>query len=174
MQRNDNRYLPLIIAGSLIIPIVVAILYFAPKWKVSVDFSFLPPFYATINGLTAVVLAMGWRAIMKRKIGQHRKLMTTAIVLSVIFLLSYILYHLTSESTVYGGEGPVRYVYYFFLLTHILLSVVIVPLVLITYTRALAERYDRHRRIARWTLPIWLYVAITGVIVYFMIAPYYS
>ncbi|MBA2745904.1 MAG: DUF420 domain-containing protein, partial [Flavisolibacter sp.] len=86
----------------------------------------------------------------------------------------YIAYHLTAESTKFGGEGPIKYVYYFILLTHILLSVVIIPLVLITYVRALSQSFDRHRKIARITFPLWLYVAITGVVVYLMISPYYA
>ena len=171
---NNNKYLPLIIGGSVLIPIIVTILYYAPAWKVDVDFSFLPPFYASINGLTAIVLMLGLREIKKGNIKGHKRFMSAAIVLSIVFLLSYVLYHLTSESTKFGGEGFIKYMYYFILLSHILLSVAIVPMVLITYTRALSERFDKHKNIAKWTLPLWLYVAITGVIVYLMIAPYYT
>jgi putative membrane protein len=99
--------------------------------------------------------------------------MTTAIVLSVLFLLSYVTYHAASESTKFGGEGAIKSIYYFILLSHILLAIVIVPLVLISYVRALSEKFDKHRKIARYTLPLWLYVTITGVIVYLMISPYY-
>ena len=99
--------------------------------------------------------------------------MTTAIGLSVVFLIMYVAYHMTADSTKFGGEGFVRYVYFFLLISHILLSIAVIPLVLITYVRALAERFDRHKKIARITFPIWLYVAVTGVIVYLMISPYY-
>ncbi len=99
--------------------------------------------------------------------------MKTAILCSVLFLLMYIAYHMTSDSTRFGGEGTIRYIYYFILITHIVLSVVVIPFVLITYVRALAKRFDTHKKIARITFPIWLYVAVTGVIVYFMISPYY-
>ena len=100
--------------------------------------------------------------------------MTFAIALSVAFLVMYVAYHMTSDSTKYGGEGAMRYVYFFILITHILLSIAIIPLVLITYVRALAKRFDRHRKIAKITFPLWLYVAVTGVIVYLMISPYYA
>jgi putative membrane protein len=99
--------------------------------------------------------------------------MKTAIALSLAFLVLYIAYHLTTEATKFGGEGMIRYVYFFLLVTHILLSIAVVPLVLITYVRALSERFDKHKKIAKITFPIWLYVAISGVVVYFMIAPYY-
>jgi putative membrane protein len=112
-------------------------------------------------------------AIKNKKIALHRRLMTIAIALSVVFLISYILFHAATEPTKFGGEGAVRSIYYFALLTHIVLSAAVVPLVLISYVRALSERFDKHRKIARITLPIWLYVAFTGVLVYLLIAPYY-
>ena len=99
--------------------------------------------------------------------------MKFAIGLSVTFLVMYVAYHMTSDSTPYGGQGFIRYVYFFILISHILLSIVIIPLVLISYVRALSQRFDKHRRIARITYPIWLYVAVTGVVVYLMISPYY-
>lgn len=99
--------------------------------------------------------------------------MSSAILVSVLFLLSYVAYHLTTSSTPYGGEGWDRKIYFFILITHIVLSAAIVPMVLITYVRALSEKFDKHKKIARITLPIWLYVTITGVVVYLMISPYY-
>lgn len=99
--------------------------------------------------------------------------MKSAITLSVLFLVMYVAYHMTSESTVYGGEGAIRYVYYFILITHILLSIIVIPFVLITYVRAISSDFIRHKKIARITFPLWLYVAVTGVIVYLMISPYY-
>jgi putative membrane protein len=99
--------------------------------------------------------------------------MKFAIFLSVLFLGMYVAYHMTANSTAFGGEGVIRYVYYFILITHICLSVIIIPFVLVTYVRALAQRFDRHKKIAKITFPLWLYVAVTGVIVYLMISPYY-
>ncbi|WP_289664947.1 DUF420 domain-containing protein [Flavobacterium panacagri] len=172
----EKKYSKLIIAVSIIIPVVVAIL-FGVKLK---DFgfnveplSFLPPIYATTNGITAVVLVWAVLAIKKGNQKLHERLMTFAIALSVAFLVMYVAYHMTSDSTKYGGEGALRYVYFFILVTHILLSITIIPLVLITYVRALAKRFDRHRKIAKITFPLWLYVAVTGVVVYLMISPYY-
>jgi putative membrane protein len=172
----EKKFSKFIIAVSIIIPVVVAIL-FGVKLKdfgVEVEpLSFLPPIYATTNGITAVVLVWAVLAIKKGNQKLHERLMTFAIALSVAFLVMYVAYHMTSDSTKYGGEGALRYVYFFILITHILLSIAIIPLVLITYVRALAQRFDRHRKIAKITFPLWLYVAITGVIVYLMISPYY-
>jgi putative membrane protein len=100
--------------------------------------------------------------------------MKICIGLSAAFLVMYVMYHMTSESTPFGGEGVIRYVYFFILITHIILSVVVIPFVLFTFGRALSGNYERHKALARYTFPIWLYVAITGVIVYLMISPYYQ
>jgi putative membrane protein len=135
--------------------------------------SFLPPIYATINGITAVVLVVGVLAIKNGKRQLHKQLMTTAIALSVAFLVMYVAYHMTTDSTKFGGEGIIRPIYFFILISHILLSIAVIPLVLITYVRALAEKFDKHKKIAKITFPIWLYVAVTGVVVYLMISPYY-
>ncbi|KIA96100.1 hypothetical protein OA93_17480 [Flavobacterium sp. KMS] len=173
LEKKYNKYIILV---SIVIPVVVAIL-FGVKLK---DFgynveplSFLPPIYATINGITALVLIIAVMAIKKGNRKLHERLMTMAIALSLAFLVMYIAYHMTSDSTKFGGEGAIRYVYFFILISHILLSIAIVPLVLITYVRAIANTFDKHRKIARITYPLWLYVAITGVIVYLMISPYY-
>ncbi len=172
----EQKYNKWIIAVSIIIPVVVAIL-FSVKLKdfgIQVEpLTFLPPIYATINGFTALVLIAAVIAIKNGNQKVHERLMTTAIALSLAFLVMYIAYHMTADSTKFGGEGSIRYVYFFLLLSHIILSIIVVPLVLITYVRALAQRFDRHRKIARITFPIWLYVAVTGVIVYVMISPYY-
>jgi putative membrane protein len=172
----EKKFSKFIIAVSIIIPTVVAIL-FGIKLKdfgINVEpLSFLPPIYATTNGITAVVLVLAVFAIKNGKQKLHEQLMTFAIALSVAFLVMYVAYHMTSDSTKFGGEGAIRYVYFFILITHILLSIAIIPLVLITYVRALAQRFDRHRKIAKITFPLWLYVAVTGVIVYLMISPYY-
>ena len=172
----DKKYNGFIIAVSILIPLIVAIL-FSVKLK---DFGFdveplrfLPPIYATINGLTALILIFAVIAIKSGNKALHQKLMTTAIACSILFLIMYVAYHMTSDSTSFGGEGTIRYVYFFILLTHIVLSIAIIPLVLITYVRALAQKFDSHRKIARITFPIWLYVATSGVIVYLMISPYY-
>ena len=172
----EKKFGKFIVAVSILIPVVVAIL-FSVKLK---DFgynveplSFLPPIYATINGITAVVLVAGVLAIKNGKRKLHERLMTTAIALSLAFLMMYVAYHMTSDSTKFGGEGIIRPIYFFILISHILLSIAVIPLVLITYVRALAERFDRHKKIAKVTFPIWLYVAVTGVVVYLMIKPYY-
>ena len=179
MENNslEKKYSKWIVFVSILIPVVVAIL-FSIKLK---DFgynveplSFLPPIYATINGITAVFLIAGVLAIKNGNRQLHQRLMTTAIALSVAFLVMYVAYHLTSDSTKFGGEGIIRPIYFFILISHIFLSVAVIPLVLITYVRALAERFDRHKKIAKITFPIWLYVALTGVIVYLMISPYYA
>jgi putative membrane protein len=135
--------------------------------------TFLPPIYAFINGITAMLLILGVYAIKNGNKKMHQNLMQSAIACSVLFLVMYVAYHMTSDSTPFGGVGVIRYVYFFILISHILLSIDVIPLVLITYVKALSERFDKHKKIAKITFPIWLYVAITGVIVYLMIAPYY-
>jgi putative membrane protein len=165
-------YKKLIIALSVVIPLAVAILF---RVKIDgYDFTFLPPIYATINGLTAVLLVVAVVAIKNGRRALHEALMKVCIGFSATFLVMYILYHMTSEPTEFGGNGVIRYVYYFILISHILLSVVITPLVLFTFSRALSGNFERHRRLAKFTFPIWLYVAVTGVIVYVMISPYYA
>lgn len=165
-------YKNLIVALSIAIPVVVAVLF-----RVQIpgyDFSFLPPIYAAINGVTAVVLVVAVIMIKQGKRAQHELLMKIAIACSASFLVMYVLYHMTSEPTPYGGEGVLRYVYYFILISHILLSIGVIPLVLFTFSRALAGNFERHRALAKFTFPVWLYVAVTGVIVYLMISPYYA
>ncbi|MBL3655428.1 DUF420 domain-containing protein [Fulvivirga sediminis] len=169
---KEVKYKKLIVALSIVIPVAVAVLF---KVKIEgYDFSFLPPIYASINGLTALVLIAGLVAIKQRNIKLHESLMKVSIGLSASFLVMYVAYHMTSDSTAFGGEGMIKYIYYFILITHILLSVAVIPLVLFTFVRALSARFDAHRRLARITYPIWLYVAITGVVVYVMISPYYT
>lgn len=164
----------LIVLLSIVIPIVVAVLYLLPKdFEVGEEVYYLPAFNAVINGLTSLVLILAYAAIRRKDRILHKRLMITALSLSVLFLLSYVTYHSLTESTPFGGEGWIKSVYYFILLSHILLAVAIVPLVLISFSRALAEKYDKHKKIAKITLPLWLYVTLTGVIVYLMISPYY-
>jgi len=172
----ERRYHRWIVVLSVAIPLVVAALFGVNLRKLGYDvapLSFLPPIYATINGCTAVVLLLAVWAIKNKRRRLHEGLMKLAIGLSVLFLGMYVAYHMTSDSTPYGGQGAIRYVYFFILITHIILSILIIPLVLITFVRALAQRFDRHRKIARIAFPLWLYVAVTGVIVYLMISPYY-
>lgn len=180
MENNLNavelKYRKWIIVLSIVIPVAVAILFGVKLKDFGYDvkpLSFLPPIYATINGITAVLLVTAVWAVKNGKLKLHENLMKCAIGCSVAFLVMYVAYHMTADSTPYGGEGAIKYVYFFILLTHIILSVIIIPFVLITYVRALAERFDKHRKLARITYPMWLYVAVTGVIVYLMISPYY-
>lgn len=170
MERQEP-YRKLIITISILVPVLVAILF-----RVKIDgynFTFLPPIYASINGLTAVLLITAYVAIRNKKQRLHEYLMKACIGLSAAFLVMYVIYHITSDSTPYGGEGTIRYVYFFILITHIVLSVLVVPFVLFTLGRALSGNFERHKNLARYTFPLWLYVAVTGVIVYLMISPYY-
>jgi putative membrane protein len=152
---------------------VVAVL-FGVKIPNVAPLSMLPPIYATINGLTALVLVLAVVAIKNGRQKQHENLMKTAIALSLAFLVMYVAYHMTSDSTPFGGTGAIKYVYYFILISHILLSIAIIPLVLRTYAKAYLKQFEAHRKLAKITFPIWLYVAITGVVVYLMISPYYA
>jgi putative membrane protein len=172
MENNKEPYRALIIILSIVIPVVVAALF-----RVQIpgyDFSFLPPIYASINGVTAVLLVVSVNAIRNGRRLLHERLMKICIALSASFLVMYVLYHMTSAETSFGGTGIIRYIYYFILITHILLSVIIIPFVLFTFVRALSGNFERHRSLAKFTFPLWLYVAVTGVVVYLMISPYYK
>ncbi|TSE08195.1 MULTISPECIES: DUF420 domain-containing protein [Aquimarina] len=176
LSEVEKKYNKWIVVLSIVIPLAVALLFGVNLRKLGFDvqpLTFLPPIYASINGVTAIILLAALWAVKNKKIVLHERLMKIAIMCSVLFLLMYIGYHMTSDSTKFGGEGLIRYVYYFILITHIVLSVIVIPFVLITYVKALAKNFDKHKKIARITFPIWLYVAITGVIVYLMISPYY-
>ena len=170
-MQEKNKYGIWIKIISVAIPIIVAILF-----GVRVDYElpiFLPPIYSSLNALTAVLLVLALVAIKSKKIKLHQRLMQTCIALSLVFLVMYIAYHMTTDPTTFGGEGYVKSLYFFILISHILLSIALIPLVLISYVRAFQEEFPAHRKISKITFPIWLYVAVTGVVVYLMISPYY-
>ncbi|MEQ3500354.1 DUF420 domain-containing protein [Tenacibaculum sp. SSH1-16] len=169
---EEKKYKKFITIVSIVIPIAVAAL-FGIKIPNVEPLSFLPPIYASINGFTAMLLVASVVAIKNGKIKLHEQLNTTAIVCSALFLVMYVAYHMTSDSTKFGGEGIIKYVYFFILITHILLSIIIIPFVLITFMRARLGNFPEHKKIAKITFPLWLYVAVTGVVVYLMISPYY-
>jgi putative membrane protein len=159
-----------IIALSVVIPLAVAALF---GIKVDgVDLSFLPPIYAGINGLTAVLLIAALIAIKSKKVQIHKRLIQTCLTLSLLFLVAYVAYHITSETTVY--EGDYKTIYYFILISHIVLSISVIPLVLFTYLFAWEGKFEKHKAWTKISFPIWLYVAVTGVVVYFMISPFYT
>lgn len=155
---------------SVAIPLMVLFLF---QIKLPGDFSYLPHIYAPINGIVFILLLFALFAIKKNNIKLHKRLMTLSIVLSVMFLLMYLLYHATTEETKFGGEGFIRYFYYFILLTHILLSIVVIPLVLRSYYYAYKGDFARHKKITKFAFPIWLYVSATGVLIYILISPFY-
>ena len=168
---NENTYNKWIVALSIAIPIAVAILFTV---KIDIDLPvFLPPIYATLNAGTAILLILAVWAVKNKKLDLHKKLMTTAISFSAVFLILYVLHHITSESTKYGGEGILKLIYFIILISHILLSIAVIPFVLITYVKAITNAIEKHKKIAKITFPLWLYVTVSGVIVYIMIAPYY-
>lgn len=171
-MEQREPYKKSIIVISILIPLAVAVL-FGIKIP-GYDFSFLPPIYASINALTAVLLISALVAIKNQKRKLHENLMKSCLALSASFLVMYVVYHMTSDSTPFGGQGTIRYLYFFILISHIAFSISVIPLVLFTFVRALGGDFKRHRQIARYTFPVWLYVAITGVIVYLMISPYYK
>ena len=196
MASKNNIYDILIWVVSILVPVVVALLLFT-KWEydqlvfdmripnydpvtlmddlpIAKPLTFLPPIYATINGLTAVLLVIAVYYIKNGKRKIHENLIKVCIALSLSFLVMYIAYHITTDPTPFGGSGLISYIYFFILITHILLSIVVIPMVLVSYSRAFQSKFASHKKIAKVTFPVWLYVAVTGVIVYLMISPYYS
>jgi putative membrane protein len=175
MAPKERNYTPLVITLSIVINALVAILFFLPEAEGldHIDWTILPMFNAIFNSFTFVFLLAAFYFIKVRNIKLHRNFIFAAFTSTTLFLLSYVTYHYATESTAYGGEGVIRYIYFFILITHILLAIAIVPLALLTTARGLNNQTAKHRRIARWTMPIWLYVSLTGVIVYLMISPYY-
>lgn len=173
----EKRYNKIIIVLSVVIPLAVAALFGINLKRLGFDvepLTFLPPIYASINALTAVLLIAAVVAIKNGNKKLHEQINVVAIACSLLFLVMYIAYHMTSESTKFGGTGAVKYVYYVILFSHIILSIAVIPFVLITFVRARLGKFKAHKKIAKITFPLWLYVAVTGVIVYLMISPYYS
>lgn len=162
--------------GATIVSIVVVLLVVMMrkiKLDVGIDFSFLPPFYSALNALVAFVLILALRSIKKKEVAAHRRYMTVALGLSALFLLCYVVYHITTPETNYCKEGSIRYVYFFLLITHIILAALLLPFILFTYIRAYTGQIMLHRKMARWVFPLWLYVAVTGPVIYFMLRPCY-
>ncbi|MDA7743298.1 DUF420 domain-containing protein [Flavobacteriales bacterium] len=174
-ERNIKRF---IWTMAVVIPAAVALLFLIPPVEnlsdeVKASLYVLPKLNAIFNGTAFLCLIGAFVAIKNKNIKVHRAFTTTALILSMLFLVSYVAFHLTTESTKFGGEGWIRTVYFVILISHILLSTGIIPLVLFTYVRGLGMQVEKHRKIAKITWPIWLYVTATGVIVYLMISPYY-
>jgi putative membrane protein len=178
-----------IIAVSIAIPVAVAFIILAPQAKLELGFNTrtLPLFHAILNSTTAILLLASLYFIRQGQVRAHKTANLTAVALSCIFLVSYVIYHAANRSTRFGdlnhdgllseaeklAAGPLRYVYYVVLTSHIFLSAIIIPFVLFTLQRAFQERFDKHRKLARITWPLWFYVAVSGVVVYLMISPYY-
>ena len=176
MDNQGKLFKRLFVIISILIPVVVAILLFIPKGDPDQVQSWiynLPFFNAIINTLTAILLMLGVFFVKRKLVLQHKISMISAFILGSIFLVFYVIYHSNATSTTFGGEGNIRYVYYFFLISHVLLAMVVVPLVLSAIYFAVSSKIERHKKIVKYTYPVWLYVSITGVIVYMMISPYY-
>ena len=175
IQKNDKKASLLIILFSIVVFVAVV---FLSRIKIDVDLPFDVHAFARVNALinsaVSFLLLVGLMAVKRGRYQLHKKIMMSAMVLSLLFLVSYICHHLFSESTSYGGDGTIKYVYYFILITHILLAAIILPFILYTSYRALIAEWPAHRKLAKITWPIWFYVSITGVVVYLMISPYYS
>jgi putative membrane protein len=174
IAKNDKRANILIILFSIIVFVAVV---FLSRIKLELDLPFDVHIFArlnaAINSAVAFLLLVGLLAVKRGRYALHKKVMMTAMLLSLLFLVSYICHHLLSDSTSFGASGTIKYVYYFILITHILLAAIILPFILYTSYRALVAEWPQHRKLARITWPIWFYVSVTGVIVYWMISPYY-
>jgi putative membrane protein len=174
IQKNDKLANVLIIVFSIVVFVAVV---FLSRIKVDLDLPFDVHIFAKVNAIinsaVSFLLLVGLLAVKRSRYALHKKVMLTAMVLSFLFLVSYICHHLLSDSTSYGGEGAIKIVYYVILISHILLAAIILPFILFTSYRALVAEWPGHKKLARITWPIWCYVSVTGVIVYVMISPYY-
>ena len=177
MKKRDSIFVPIIISLSVIIPIAVAFLILFPNVfhiaSENYDFSSLPFFHAVLNGSTAILIFTGFVLIKNKKTELHKATMLSAFSLSSIFLVSYVISKITNEPIPFGGEGMIRDIYFFILISHILLSIPVLPLALFSIYRAMTGEIEKHKSIVKWTFPIWMYVAITGVLVYLLMSPYY-
>ncbi|GAB2764929.1 DUF420 domain-containing protein [Salinimicrobium soli] len=174
-RKSDKYMVPAILGVSILVPVLVLILMYLPTRYnfLGVELANFPLFHAILNFFTALFLIAGFYFMRVKELLWHRNAMISAFFLSTVFLISYVISKISNEPVPFGGEGMVRYIYFFVLITHIMLSAIIVPLVLFTMYRGLTGQIEKHRKIARYTFPIWLYVAITGVLVYVFMTPYY-
>lgn len=174
-KKNDVKARGLIIAVSIIVFVAITVL---SRVKLDVQLGFDEHLFAKINAginsAVSVLLIVGLIAVKNKNYILHKRIMITAIILSSLFLVSYVCHHLFTGETKFGGEGTIRYIYYFILGTHIVLAGIILPFILFTAYRAMVGEWQKHKKLSKITWPIWLYVAVTGVIVYFMISPYYN
>ena len=177
MKKQDNIFVPIIITLSILIPIAVAVLMLFPKLlhieSESIDFSSLPFFHAVLNGSAAILIFSGYVLIKNKKTQLHKISMLTAFTFSSIFLVSYVISKITNTPVPFGGSGFARGAYFFILISHIICSTIILPLALFSIYRGLTGEIAKHKNIVKWTFPIWMYVTITGVLVYIFMIPYY-
>ncbi len=176
LRTHERLWSGIVLGLSLVVVIIVAFLLYQSQEStevVNAHVHILPKLNAVINSLVTLLLISGFIFIINRKIMAHRLSMLGALGLSVLFLLSYVTYHYLAPHTSFEGKGMIRNIYFTILISHIILAIAIVPMALMTFLRAFQERFDRHRKIARFTLPVWLYVSLTGVLIYLMISPYY-
>ena len=157
---------------SIIVLLVVGLM--RQKFETSVDFTWLPKIYSSLNAMTAILLLIGLAQVKKKRFGNHQKVMMLAMVTSLLFLIGYVIYHATTPETQYCGEGFIRYIYFTLLISHIILAAIIFPFILFTFIRAVVGEFERHKKLARIVFPLWLYVAFTGPILYFMLYPCYK
>lgn len=172
---NDKRVFQIIMVLSIVVFAVVVILYSLPKQDSIPEWAkLLPMVNAIINGTCSVLLIASLSAIRKKKVQLHKRLNISTFVLSSLFLVSYIVFHSFGVETRFPADNPIRPVYLFILLTHILLAAIVLPMVLISFYFGLTGKIERHRKVSKFTFPVWLYVTVTGVVVYLMISPYYQ
>ncbi len=177
---NDKIFLRIVTVVSIFVFLVVLILQskmitlFPQGAEIPAWVLFLPRLNAILNGTCSVLLIVSLLQIRNKNIKAHKVLNVTTFILSSLFLVSYIIFHATGIQTTYGGTGTLRYIYYFILITHIILAAVVLPLVLLSFYSGFMMNVQRHRKLVRWSYPVWLYVTLTGVIVYIMISPYYT
>ena len=173
-EKRLKRYDRIAYLLSVLVIAAVVLMRGENKPDFGIDFTFLPPLYSALNALTALFLILAFVQIKKKNIEAHKRLIISAMVTSILFLLGYVIYHFTTPETKYCGEGTIRYLYFFLLITHIILAGAILPFILLTFNRGILYMVEKHRKMAKWVFPLWLYVALTGPVIYLMLKPCYA
>lgn len=174
IKKNDKLANTIILTLSVVVFSLVVLMRSWKPLSFSFDTHIFPAMSAALNSMVAILLLVGLYFVKQKQFEKHKSVMLAAVFCSILFLLTYVLYHISTPETTYGGTGTIKVIYLLILFSHIGLAGIILPFILFTVYRGLTGEYDKHKKLTRWVWPLWFYVSVTGVVVYFMISPYYN